>query len=158
MKPLTIDACIQRYGAIQGCYEGGLLWPKAPDWIKPVAVPDKILLRSYLSKPVYRIFCNVDAHEPLKDAFSRLILSGCSKELETFDGCFNVRWVRGHPGQFSFHSWGVAFDFNARANPLGGKSTWTPEFVKCFKDAGFVWGGDFKSRSDPQHFQLAMIP
>jgi hypothetical protein len=150
---------MERYGRIQGHYEGGLLWPKAPEWVKPFPVPDGIKLKnSITSRPVYRIFCNIDTHEPLKAAFAAIIAAGCAGELETFDGCFNTRWVRGCPGQFSFHSWALAFDFNAKANPLGGKSSWSSQFVECFKSAGFDWGGDFKKRPDPMHFQLAMIP
>ena len=158
MKPLTIDACIERYGRIQGHYEGGLLWSRAPEWVKPFPVPPEILMVSSLSKPVYRIFCNTDTHEPLAKAFSLLIETGCYKELKTFDGCWAVRWVRGHPGQLSFHSYAVAFDYNAKLNRLGAQSSWSPEFVKCFEDSGFEWGGRWKSRLDCQHFQLKMIP
>jgi hypothetical protein len=159
VKPLSIDACIERYGRIQGHYEGGLLWPKALDWIVSLFVPSEIVMTNGFSKkPVYRIYCNKDTHSPLSSAFNAVIAAGLAGEMKTFDGCFNVRWVRGHPGQFSYHSWGVAFDFNAKDNPLGGKSTWTPEFVKCFTDNGFEWGGAWKSRPDPMHFQLKMVP
>jgi hypothetical protein len=37
-------------------------------------------------------------------------------------------------------------------------SSWgkIPEWVvKAFKDEGWTWGGDFKSRKDLQHFQAA---
>jgi hypothetical protein len=42
---------------------------------------------------------------------------------------------------------------NAADNKLGQLSTLSPEFVQCFKDAGFTWGGNF-SRLDPMHFSL----
>jgi hypothetical protein len=126
--------------------------------VKPFPVPPEIVMKNNLSKPVYRIFCNTDTHEPLAKAFSLLIETGCYKELETFDGAMNVRWVRGCPGQFSFHSWGVAFDFNAKKNPLGSKGVWSDQFLECFDKSGFDWGGDWKSRPDPMHFSLKMIP
>lgn len=104
-----------------------------------------------------RIYCNRDMVEPLTKAFKSLIATGCVKELKTWDGCFNRRKVRGR-SSISLHSWGIAVDMNAAWNPLGGKSSWTPEFVKCFTDAGFFWGGDFHNRKDPMHFELAKLP
>jgi hypothetical protein len=44
-------------------------------------------------------------------------------------------------------------DFNAKDNPLGGKSTWSEAFVRCWTDVGWIWGGDFKTRLDAMHFQ-----
>jgi hypothetical protein len=56
----------------------------------------------------------------------------------------------------SLHSWGIAIDVNAAWNGLGKEPTLTPEFVKCFTDAGFDWGGTWK-RKDGMHFQLSNI-
>jgi hypothetical protein len=56
----------------------------------------------------------------------------------------------------SLHSWGVAVDVNAAWNGLGKPSTLTPEFVKCWTDAGFEWGGKW-ARVDAMHFQLAKL-
>lgn len=155
---LSAEDCIKRYGAIQASPEGGLLWKDAPNWIKPIQVPDKIVLRNYLGKPVYRIFCNVDMHAPLLLAFDMLMQTGRHLELATFDGAFNVRWVRGVPGAFSLHSWGVAIDFNAAQNPLGSPGVWTKEFIDIFKAAGFTYGGEFSKRPDPMHYQLSKLP
>lgn len=157
-QKLTVEACYQRYGKLQASLESGLIWKNAHDWLVPVMVPSEILLRNYLGRPVIRIFCNKDMADPLKNAFQRLINVGAHRELETFDGCFNVRWVRGVPGVPSFHSWGVAIDFNAKKNPLGGAGAWSQLFISCMESAGFTYGGNFKSRSDPMHFQLSMIP
>lgn len=103
-----------------------------------------------------RIYCNKDMVKPLTKAFKALIKSGCVSELKTWDGCFNIRKMRGG-NQMSLHSWGVAVDVNAFENGLGGEPKLTPEFVKCFTDAGFDWGGNWKSRKDGMHFQLAKI-
>ncbi len=149
---------MDRYGPLTTAADGGLCWRKAPDWILPIAVPDQIVLRNYLGKPVYRIFCNKDMHGPLSAAFTALIATGCHMELETFDGAFHVRWVRGLPGVPSYHSFGVAIDFNAKKNPLGSAGVWSKEFILCMKDAGFDYGGDFIHRKDPMHFSLTSIP
>lgn len=103
-----------------------------------------------------RIYCNKDMVKPLTKAFKALIKTGKVDELKTWDGCFNIRKIRG--GNLpSLHSWGLAIDVNAFENGLGQQSKLSPEFVKCFTDAGFDWGGNFKSRLDPMHFQLAKI-
>lgn len=103
-----------------------------------------------------RIFCNKDLITPLATAFGLLIHSGCVQELRTWDGCFNIRPIRGVDNKMSLHSWGLAVDVNAYENGLGQVPKLSPEFVKCFTDAGFDWGGKFK-RKDGMHFQLANI-
>jgi len=103
-----------------------------------------------------RIYCNRDVIGPLTRAFKSLISTGCVKELKTWNGCFQIRKIRGR-SSMSLHSWGIAVDLNSSWNPLGGKSTLSPEFVKCFTDAGFFWGGNFKNRKDPMHFELDKI-
>ena len=76
-------------------------------------------------------------------------------ELKTWDGCFNVRRKRGLKS-LSLHSWGIAIDVNAAWNGLGKEPTLSKEFVQCFIDAGFDWGGTW-TRKDGMHFQLKTI-
>ena len=102
-----------------------------------------------------RIYCNKDMIEPLSKAFHNLIQTGHVNELKTWDGCFNIRKKRGL-ASMSLHSWGIAIDVNAFENGLNQTPKLSPEFVKCFTDAGFDWGGTWK-RKDPMHFQLAKI-
>ena len=102
-----------------------------------------------------RVYCNKVMVPHLSQAFQNLIDAGCVKELKTWDGCFNIRNVRGRTVP-SLHSWGVAIDVNAAWNGLGKRSTLSPEFVKCFTDAGFDWGGLW-GRPDPMHFQLSHL-
>jgi len=61
--------------------------------------------------------------------------------------------VRGgsHP---STHSWGIAIDLEPDRYPLGCKERFPEEVVKVFRNHGFFYGGDFKDRKDPMHFQL----
>ena len=102
-----------------------------------------------------RIYCNKDLVKPLEAAFKALIDTGRVTELKTWDGCFNIRKKRGL-SSMSLHSWGIAIDVNAFENGLGKQPKLSPEFVKCFTDNGFIWGGTW-TRKDGMHFQLANI-
>lgn len=103
-----------------------------------------------------RLYCNKDIIEPLSKAFAALIKMDCTvSELKTFDGCFNIRKKRALQSM-SLHSWGIAIDVNAAWNQLGKEPTMSKEFVKCFTDNGFDWGGTW-SRKDGMHFQLSKI-
>ncbi len=116
-----------------------------------------------------KIYCNKAMIGPLTKAFTFLIERNYVNELKTWDGCFNIRAIRGYEKKYvtamkaknynlaatylSIHSWGGAFDINATWNGLGRTPTLSPGFVKCFTDAGFDWGGYFR-RKDGMHFQL----
>lgn len=102
-----------------------------------------------------RIYCNKDMVKPLENAFRNLIKTDCVKELKTWDGCFNIRNKRGL-SSMSLHSWGIAIDVNAFENGLNQTPKLSKEFVKCFTDAGFDWGGTW-TRKDGMHFQLSKI-
>lgn len=103
-----------------------------------------------------RIYCNKDLVAPLGQAFKNLIATGHVKEIKTWDGCFNIRQKRGI-ASMSLHSWGIAIDINASENQLNQIPKLSSGFVKCFTDAGFDWGGSWKGRTDPMHFQLSKI-
>lgn len=102
-----------------------------------------------------KIYCNKDLITPLSKAFESLITTGKVVELRTWDGCFNIRKKRGL-SSMSLHSWGIAIDVNAAWNGLGKDPVLSPEFVKCFTDNGFDWGGTW-TRKDGMHFQLSKI-
>lgn len=104
-----------------------------------------------------RLYCNRDLVGPLSAAFKNLIGRGFVAELKTWDGCFNIRTMKGSDKTASLHSWGVAVDVNAAWNGYGKKPKLSKGFVQCFKDAGFDWGGDWKT-PDGMHFQLARLP
>ena len=101
-----------------------------------------------------RIYCNKLMVEPLKKAFKALIETEHVNELKTWDGCFNIRMIRGISTSFSLHSWGLAVDMNAFENQLYVKPKLSEGFVKCFEDAGFEWGGRWSIRYDGMHFEL----
>lgn len=137
---LTAQDCLKKYGGPEA--ERNMILFDVPQHLEIGAIPK-------------RIYCNKDMVRPLTKAFENLINRGIVGELKTFDGCFNIRATRGGTSK-SLHSWGVAIDLNAAWNGFGNKPTLSPEFVECFTDAGFDWGGTWK-KPDGMHFQLSRI-
>lgn len=106
--------------------------------------------------PFKRIYCNKDLFPLLNLTFDILHRLGLQSELESYDGCFNVRPIRGteESPRWSIHSFGLAVDFNAATNPLGGPVTFSPRFLAAMKACGWTCGADFR-RADGMHFQWA---
>lgn len=74
-----------------------------------------------------------------------------------FSGSYNFRPVRGS-SRLSCHAFGAAIDLDAERNPMnsrGSKGTMSDIVIDAFKNEGWYWGGDFRSRKDPMHFQAA---
>lgn len=124
------------------------VWNRESDWMIYYYMPDWF--------PVKRIYINKDLKLPLTRALLNIANLKLQHEVISFDGSFCIRAVRGYPNIMSVHSFGLAIDMNAKENPLGSPSTWSPSFVKCFTDAGFEWGGSFE-RLDCMHFQLVNL-
>lgn len=142
---VTSQDCIDKYGEPNVHMERKhmMLWD----------VPDDI--NRDLPTIPNRIYCNKDVANALQDAFLNIIGRCLQDELKTWDGCFNIRKKRGFKS-WSLHSWGIAIDINAAWNGLKQEPQMSPELVKCFTDAGFDWGGNWR-RKDGMHFQLAKI-
>lgn len=152
MSQITLQEAIERYGKI----EGGK-WADEGKWMIRVDIPEEISatwINSATGKPTTHIYAHKELEGPLQRALLNLVARGLLSELKTFDGCFMLRDVRGEPGHPSWHSYGLAIDVNAAENQLGCEPSLSPEFVACFNDEGFVWGGTFH-RLDGMHFQLA---
>ena len=99
-----------------------------------------------------KIFCNNDFKPLLEKALNNVVDRGLAKEMKTWDGCFVIRNKRGL-SSLSMHSWGLAVDINAFENQLNQKPNISPQFVKCFTDAGLEWGGNWK-RLDAMHYEM----
>ncbi|MBV5334406.1 MAG: M15 family metallopeptidase [Sulfuricurvum sp.] len=138
---ITPDDCYKKYGQPSGNNKCMMLWD-VPSELEIGVIPR-------------RIYCNKDLVEPLSKAFKALIETGNVTELKTWDGCFNIRTIRGS-STMSLHSWGVAVDLNAFENGLGKIPRLSDGFVLCFTQNGFDWGGRF-GRPDGMHFQLQKI-
>lgn len=87
------------------------------------------------------------------NVYQKIVDLGLAGALHTFDGCFNIRNIRGKDS-LSTHSWGIAVDHDAARNPLGAKPVMNEAVVKVFEGEGFRWGGNWK-RPDGMHFQYA---
>ena len=155
MIPATIADAVKRYGPIDFASK---VWPAQAHFITmfqvpPGQFPNWTVMDTGI--PVHHIACNVDIQPLLSAALDSLYSRNLGNLLITFDGCLNIRPIRGTVGQPSAHSYGLALDLNAASNPLSATSGGLylhPEFVKCWTDAGFFWGGNFSGRKDPMHF------
>lgn len=99
-----------------------------------------------------RIYCNKLMPAHLSEAFKKLEAAELSRELVTWNGCFNIRPIKSGSSH-SLHSWGLAIDLNAASNGYGAMPTLSKGFVECFESSGFDWGGRWRT-PDGMHFQL----
>jgi len=78
------------------------------------------------------------------------------------DWGYAFRDIRGMTGKLSNHSSGTAIDLNAPKHPLGKVGTFPNEKVPMIralaKKYGLIWGGDYRSRKDEMHFEIALPP
>ena len=101
------------------------------------------------------IYCNQAIHTPLLTAFTALAAAGMQSAIKTWNGAFNIRRKTGS-SSMSVHSWGYAVDINAAWNRYSTKGTMSPAVVRCFQEAGFEWGGNWKT-PDPMHFEYRSL-
>lgn len=70
-----------------------------------------------------------------------------------FGGCFNIRPIAGS-GNWSNHSWACALDLSPGTNGFNaGHGSISNVVVTAFKRQNFRWGGDYRGRTDPMHFE-----
>lgn len=70
-----------------------------------------------------------------------------------FGGCFNIRKIAGSDN-YSNHSWACAIDLSPGTNGFNAKGTISSIVVNAFKQQGARWGGEYKGRTDPMHFEF----
>lgn len=73
-----------------------------------------------------------------------------------FSGCFNIRKIAGSPNSWSNHSWACAIDLAGSTNGFRYDSSTTLNrvVIDAFKAEGARWGGDYRGRKDPMHFEF----
>ena len=108
-----------------------------------------------------RIYCHKLFAPVLDKWFTALVENGLATEINTFDGCWNVRNKRGLKS-LSIHAWGMAVDLNASHNPLGLTADqckarnlvpFSPAFIAVSRH--YVdCGADWLKRPDGMHFQV----
>lgn len=116
----------------------------------------------YDGKPISRIRFHRKAAGALKAALQeiweyygrdqrKIDALGISK----YAGAYNPRKVRGSVTKWSNHAYGAAIDLNAEENGFGsGHGTMPEPVINAFKRQGARWGGDYRGRTDPMHFEF----
>ncbi|MEW5883604.1 MAG: M15 family metallopeptidase [Armatimonadota bacterium] len=109
-----------------------------------------------------RVRLHERAVEPFLTLWQAWEAAGLLGDVLTWDGGYVPRRVRG-ARSLSSHAFGIAFDINARWNPLGrapapvGTKGSVIRLVRLANQYGFFWGGHFRSRPDGMHFELARV-
>ncbi len=104
--------------------------------------------------------CNRVLLPQLRGALAEIRSEGLSSLLDPADfaGCFSPRFLNRIPNSIiSHHSWGMAVDLNARANPFGRTPHQDPRIVAAFERWGFTWGGQWLL-PDGMHFEFLRFP
>ncbi|MGH8927578.1 MAG: M15 family metallopeptidase [Acidimicrobiia bacterium] len=100
--------------------------------------------------------CHVGILSSLRGAIEELEHSNLGFLVESFDGCYNPRFIGGSRS-LSRHAWGVAIDLNYAANPTGQVTVQDPRLVSVLERWGFTWGGNWLV-PDPAHFEWVSPP
>lgn len=125
--------------------------PNHPDFEEKYIVD---LFTTIANKKRIHIRCHVAIAQKLKAVFADLTANGHIDLVKSYDGCYVVRNIRGGSNP-SLHSWGVAIDLGADEYPLGSDKRYPQPVLDAFKNHGFFYGGDFKHRKDPQHWEYS---
>ena len=128
-----------------------------------VPVPYKMVLAWDDSEPVKSILIHVKCagslaiilHAILGEYGSQADLHAAG--LDLFGGSFSYRRIEGSH-RLSTHAWGAAIDIDPEHNAMGShKWRMLQDVVNIFDAQGWTWGGRWKNRPDPMHFQAANV-
>lgn len=108
----------------------------------------------YDGKRIFRSRCHRLAVDNFIQVFMDLDHAGLASEVSNYGGIYAQRSIRGRATRPSTHSWGIAIDVEPAKYPLRSLARLPQPVIEVFKRAGFTYGGDFKGRKDPMHFQL----
>jgi hypothetical protein len=125
----------------------------------PVVPPFRM---TYEGKPIKSIMFHKKAAPALKAALdeiwehygrdqSKIDAISVSK----YSGAYNPRLIRGSRTKWSNHAYGAAIDFDAEHNGFNtGHGIMPQPVIDAFKRQGALWGGDYRGRTDPMHFEF----
>ena len=147
---LTGSRVAQAFGAFSyRWYEDGTIEPDAR-WVAANIVSAHVPV-------IGRVTCHRLIVPQLRAAMRELEARGLAGSVRSFDGCYVPRFIERNPSRsVSLHTWGIAFDLNARTNMPGSNGDMDMNVVNVMKRWGFRWGGDW-SYSDPMHFELGAL-
>lgn len=106
------------------------------------------------------VTCHRGLFPQLKDALNTLVGEGLAFTVDAgdFAGCYQPRFIDANPGgRLSHHSWGIAVDLNAAANPAGTRPDQDRRLIDIMEEAGFTWGGRWLI-PDGMHFEWVRSP
>jgi hypothetical protein len=114
----------------------------------------------YDKKPLKGITVHRKVADAMMAAFTE-IWDACDHDQAKVDktgasdygGCFNIRSIAGS-NNYSNHSWACAIDLAPSTNGFNMKGTLPSIVITAFKRQGALWGGDYKGRKDPMHFEF----
>lgn len=115
------------------------------------------------TRTVTRIRCHRKVAESLKAVLQGIldhygsVAKVRAAGMHLYAGVYNYRRISGS-GSLSTHAWGAGIDLDPDHNPLGrrwqaGKGMMPEAVIALFEAEGWKWGGRFKQRADPMHFQ-----
>ncbi len=113
---------------------------------------------------------HIHAHKKVADSLLRILNAAWlavgrdlvkvkALHMDVFDGCFNLRAMRGG-NRLSMHSFACAIDWDAEHNPWRSKKFFFSHehpLIAAFLAEGWVWGGDWKTSPDAMHVQAARV-
>lgn len=75
--------------------------------------------------------------------------------LSEYCGAYNPRMIRGSSTKWSNHAFAAAIDLFCSQNGFNtGRGKMPQIAIDAFKRQGARWGGDYKHRTDPMHFEF----
>jgi len=142
--PNGLDAIIETFGSLDD--------PAFED--KNIVLFDLPYPLLYDGREVKRTRCHRLMVEIFQEVFREIEARDLISEAKNYGGIYAKRGIRGRESHPSTHCWGIAIDLEPKKYPLGSLERMPDELVEIFTDKGFVYGGDFRGRKDPQHYQF----
>lgn len=171
LEPLTEEQRSTLFGAYDYTAAGT---PQNPERVKVVGDWERVHIKQITVPqlrgiPVFgryssgRMRFHRQGEAQLKALWAAWESQGLIGLVESYDGAYNPRFIRGSRERLSNHAFGTAFDINASWNQLGavpalaGEQGSVRELVPLANEHGFFWGGHFRRRPDGMHFELAKL-
>lgn len=155
------DALASFFGRIELDHDGLPTNRWESNHLTQIALPFPMRLAWETAAVVRRITCHREVAPSLSRIFAAILAHYGSVEavraagLDLYGGCYNYRPVRGS-NTLSLHAYGAAIDLDPDHNAMntqGARGKMPQAVVDIFKAEGWAWGGDFKTRQDPMHFE-----
>ena len=158
----TVSALTKFYGnPVEKHGQSNKTWEK--NNLVLVPVPYRMVLAWDDSKPVKSILihkkCATSLSIILKAILGEYGSQGAIEDagMDLFGGSYSYRPIAGSH-RLSCHAWGCAIDLDPEHNAIGSRKWSMPaDVVSIFEAQGWTWGGRWKHRPDPMHFQAAYL-